>query len=57
MFAKQSANKSDATDIFVAVFLTEAEPFGEVRANYVAVEYLDAPAALLEFLRYNFGES
>src|SRR5262249_4912227 len=38
---KQLADESDAPDVDVAVLFAEAEPFGEVRADHVAVEQLD----------------
>src|SRR5215831_3664383 len=49
MLTQQRTNKSNPADVFVTVFLTEAEPFSEVRADNVAIENLDASASPHEF--------
>ena len=56
MFAQERTNKSNPADVFVAVFLAEAEPFGEVRADNVAIENLDASAPTHEFFPHKFGQ-
>jgi len=37
MFAQERTDKSYSTDVFIAIFLTEAKPFGEVGADHVAI--------------------
>src|SRR4051794_4760255 len=37
---EQLTDKADAPDVFVAVLLAEAQSFGEMRANYVAIQHL-----------------
>jgi hypothetical protein len=55
MFAEEPTNKSNPADVFVAVFLAEAEPFGEIRSDNVAIENLDTSAPPHEFRRNKFG--
>src|SRR5712664_4126571 len=52
MLAQQFAHEPDATNVLIAVFLAESESLAQMRADHVAIEHLDGPAAPLQFLRH-----
>ena len=56
MFAEEPTNKSNPADVFVAVFLAEAKPFGEVGADNVTIENLNTSAPAHEFFPDKFGQ-
>src|SRR2546422_9116342 len=52
MLAQQFAHEPDATNVLIAVFLAESESLAQMRADHVAIEHLDGPAAPLQFWRH-----
>ena len=53
---QQIADVADAPDVDVAIFLGKAEAFGEIGADFVAVEDFDAMSAIAQLSRDEVGK-